>query len=123
MIMATNYDSAPRGIVRVPRAPDRERVSQPELAARRAVEARDAGLWRIGAATRWLLAGALGTTGALALLAAGTFSGHTLSTPPTTAQSANANAPATVGPSSQVAAPAQAPTSSAAAPVVVSGGS
>jgi|GEM_PF-3000616 hypothetical protein len=115
-----SYASDQPRVPRSPRAPRAHAFSETELAERRRIQIRDGGLWRIGAATRWLLAGALSATGALALLAAGTFHGHTLA--PATAQAASAN-PQTTGTAGPIAAPAQPPTTSAAPAVVVSGGS
>ena len=123
--MSSDYSSSAPRVARRPRLPDARRVSQAELEARHAVRLRDSGLWRIGAATRWLLAGAVGATGTLALLAASTFHGHAVASPAAaqSTQAAGASAPPSTDASSQLAPPAQAPTSSAAAPVVVSGGS
>jgi hypothetical protein len=88
----------------------------------RAVSARDAGLRRVSAVTRWLVLGALALSGALALIASQAFHGRT------TLSNASAR-----GPSSAVGARASgsealtpaaaAPTATPAAPVVVSGGS
>jgi hypothetical protein len=121
--MPTGYASSEPRTARQPRQRAGHPVSAAQLAERHRIQVRDAGLWRIGAATRWLLAGAIGSTGALALLAAGTFHGHTLASPQaaqTTTQSAGASAPQSTN---SIAAPAQPPVSSAATPVVVSGGS
>jgi hypothetical protein len=68
----------------------------------RAVSARDAGLRRVSAVTRWLVLGALALSGALALIASQAFR----------ASGSEALTPA-----------AAAPTATPAAPVVVSGGS
>ncbi len=104
----------------------------PEPSPRRAVLARDAGLRRISKITRWLVGGALGLSGALALLAANAFHGRTVTTPahPTTPTSTapatttpSTTTPSTPGPSSQIQPPTQAPAPTPAAPVVVSGGS
>jgi hypothetical protein len=118
MSYATDEPRLPRR----PRQPRAHTLSETEFEERRRIQLRDGGLWRIGAATRWLLAGAVSATGALALLAAGTFHGHTLAPP--TAQAASANsASQTAGSAGPLAAPAQPPTTSAAPAVVVSGGS
>ncbi len=119
-----SYPSDEPRVPRRPRPPRAHSISETELAERRRIQIRDGGLWRIGAATRWLLAGAVSATGALALLAAGTFHGHTLAPAAATAQAASAStASPTAGSASSLAAPAQAPTTSAAPAVVVSGGS
>jgi len=119
-----SYDSDQPRAPRKPRPPRAQAFSEAELAERRRIQIRDGGLWRIGAVTRWLLAGALSATGALALLAAGTFHGHTLAPAPPTAQAASAgSASQTTGAAAPPAAPAQPPTTSAAPAVVVSGGS
>jgi hypothetical protein len=92
-----------------------------ETATRRAVLARDAGLARISVVTRWLIAGVIALSGALALIAANAFHGHTVtassSSSPTSSPGAAAQA------SSPVVAPTQPPASTSAPPVVVSGGS
>lgn len=117
-----SYASDEPRVPRRPRAPRAHALSEAELAERQRIQIRDGGLWRIGAATRWLLAGAVSAAGALALLAASTFHGHTL--PPPTAQAASANsASQTAGSAGPIAAPAQSPTTSTAPAVVVSGGS
>jgi 4-aminobutyrate aminotransferase-like enzyme len=86
---------------------------------RRAVSARDAGLRRITAVTRWLVVGVVGLSGALALIASQAFHGRTVSN--ASASSAAVQAPAA---SSEGLSPANvAPTPTPAAPVVVSGGS
>jgi hypothetical protein len=105
---------------RLPRSPG---DSPAEIATRRAVLARDAGLQRISAVTRWLTAGVVGLSGALALLAAHAFQGHTLSNASTTtpAQVTQPAAPAST--QSDLQQPSQAPVQTPAAPVVVSGGS
>ncbi len=106
-----------------PRLPRSRGASPAEIATRRAVLARDAGLLRISAVTRWLTAGVLALSGALALLAANAFHGRTLSNTsttspaPVTQTSAPSNTPSGLQP------PAQTPVQTAAAPVVVSGGS
>ena len=116
-----------------------------EIATRRAVMARDAGLARISAVTRWMVAGVIALSGGLAVLAAHAFHGHTIATPtagssPTSVQTTTTPAtttpatttpatttPATTTPAtttpSNLQAPAQAPVSTPSAPVVVSGGS
>jgi len=118
MSYASDEPRAPRS----PRAPRARAFSEAAVAEHRRIQIRDGGLWRIGATTRWLLAGAVSATGALALLAAGTFHGHTLA--PVTAQAASASTGSqTTGAAAPLAAPAQPPTTSAAPAVVVSGGS
>ncbi len=119
-----SYASDEPRVPRKPRAPRAHAFSETELAERQRIQIRDGGLWRIGAATRWLLAGAVSATGALALLAAGTFHGHTLTSAAATAQAASASTGSqTTGSASPPAAAAQPPTTSAAPAVVVSGGS
>jgi hypothetical protein len=86
---------------------------------RRAVSARDAGLRRITAVTRWLVVGVVGLSGALALIASQAFHGRTVS-------NASASSPAVQAPAanSEGLSPANvAPTPTPTAPVVVSGGS
>jgi hypothetical protein len=92
-----------------------------ELVAQRSASMRDAGLRRIGDVTRWLMAATAGLIGALALVAAGAFHGHSVSvtTPPAAAAGANQAASTSDG----LQAPAQAPQPAVSAPVVVSGGS
>jgi hypothetical protein len=84
--------------------------------------ARDAGLRRISAVTRWLTAGAVAASGALALIAANAFHGHTLSNTSSTSQTAVSQS-STASTASGLQPPAQAPVQTPAAPVVVSGGS
>jgi hypothetical protein len=83
--------------------------------------ARDAGLRRISAVTRWLTVGIVGLSGALALIASQAFHGRTasnasaassLSAAQTSSAASDGLSPATVT-----------PTPTPAAPVVVSGGS
>jgi hypothetical protein len=93
-----------------------------ELEARRAVQARDAGLRRISAVTRWLAAGVVALSGALALIAAGGFRGHAVASSAALSVGSAAQTP-TPSPASGVQAPSQAPVQTPAAPVVVSGGS
>ena len=106
----------------------------PEPSPRRAVLARDAGLRRISKITRWLVGGALGLSGALALLAANAFHGRTVTTPAhpttptstapaTTTPSTTTPSTATPDPANHIQPPTQAPTPTPATPVVVSGGS
>ncbi|MGA3361135.1 MAG: hypothetical protein ABSD82_03800 [Solirubrobacteraceae bacterium] len=91
-----------------------------QTATRRAVSARDAGLRRISSVTRWLAIGVVGLSGALALVAANAFHGHTVSN----ASAATPAAGAPVTPSSGGLSPAAVtPTVTPSAPVVVSGGS
>ena len=102
-------------------------IGQAETATRRAVIARDAGLRRISTVTRWVIAAAVGLSGALALIAANAFHGRTISNSsssqtPATQQQAPAT-PATPSVSQGPQAPQQAPAQTPAAPVVVSGGS
>jgi cytoskeletal protein RodZ len=60
--------------------PNRRReTDRAELALRRAIRARDAGLRRISAITRGIVAAALALTGGLAVLAAQGFHGHAAS--------------------------------------------
>jgi hypothetical protein len=91
--------------------------------------ARDAGLRRISRVTRWMIAGVLGASGALALMAANAFHGRTLpstSSSNTSQSSAQQTTPAVTTPAVTTpaqTAPVQAPTTTPSAPVVVSGGS
>lgn len=82
----------------------------------RSASARDAGLRRIGDVTRWLMAATAGLVGALALLAAGAFHGHTVSSTPTSPA-------ATASSANSLQAAEQAPQPAVSAPVAVSGGS
>lgn len=101
-----------------PRAPRSRVASAAEIATRRAVMARDAGLRRISSVTRWVTVGVLGLSGALALLASNAFHGHALSnTSATSASQASPGSSAPLQPATAV------PTQTPAAPVVVSGGS
>jgi hypothetical protein len=105
-----------------PRVPRPRSAGPAELARRRAVMARDAGLRRISAVTRWVMVGVVGLSGALALIASHAFHGHTLAN----ASSSTGAVSATQTPSSPATglAPAnQAPVATPVAPVVVSGGS
>jgi hypothetical protein len=100
-----------------PRTPRLPNGSPLETATRRAVAMRDAGLERISAVTRWLIAGVVALSGTLALVAASGLPGHTRSNPA---------APASASPSSSssgLQAPSQALAQAPAAAVVVSGGS
>jgi len=115
---------------RVPRSAAGSAV---ETATRRAVMARDAGLRRISAVTRWTAAAVVVLSGALALIAAKAFHGHTVAnttnvtqttTPATTTPATTTPAtttPATTTPAIQQ--PAQAPAPIQQAPVAISGGS
>jgi hypothetical protein len=121
-----------------------------DIATRRAVMARDAGLRRISIVTRWAIAGVVGLSGGLALLASSAFHGHTIVTTPTSsasqapgqttpavttpAQTTPAvstpavttpaqTTPAQTAPAQTTPSSVQAPTPTPAAPVVVSGGS
>ena len=53
-----------------------------ETATRRAMMARDAGLRRIAAVTRWTAVAVVALSGALALIAAKAFHGHTVTSTP-----------------------------------------
>ena len=100
-----------------------------ENATRRAVLARDAGLERIRAVTRWAAAGVVALSGALALIAASSFHGHKATTTNTTTPPASSgsssvqNSPSNAGSVQQPVTPAPQPTPVQQAPVVVSGGS
>jgi len=111
-----------------------------EIATRRAVMARDAGLARISTVTRWMIAAVIGLSGGLALVAANAFHGRTIpSGGSSSSQTASQNqsqsqtttpaqtTPAQTTPAqttpSGLQAPSQAPTTTPATPVVVSGGS
>jgi hypothetical protein len=87
--------------------------------------ARDAGLLRISVVTRWLTAGAVAASGALALIAANAFHGHTLSNTSSTSQTAVSQTSSAASTASGLQPPAQAPApvQTPVAPVVVSGGS
>jgi hypothetical protein len=98
--------------------PRRREVVDAELAVQRSTRARDAGLSRIGDVTRWLIAATAGLVGALALVAAGAFHGHTVAGTPPTATAAQATSSA-----NSLQAPAQVPQPAVSAPVIVSGGS
>ena len=87
---------------------------------------------RIATANRWLLAGAVTLTGAIALIARSSFHGHTLNTAATTPANSSAAATAaqsnqsaqTANPGDSIAPPDQPPVASLPDPsVVVSGGS
>jgi len=121
--MSSSYTTSEPRAASVPRLGRAQQLSAAAHAQRQAVATRDAGLWRIGSVTRWLLAGAIGSTAALALLAAGTFHGHTVSSAPPAPASAAASTAAGAGAGSSLAGPSQAPAPAAAPPVVVSGGS
>ena len=110
------------------RSPRSRGLNQAELATRRAVIARDAGLRRISAITRGTIAGAVTLAGALALIAANGFHGHTLSN--TAAQTANPQTPTTQTQTTVTSSAAialqpssQPPVQTPVAPVVASGGS
>ena len=106
-----------------PRLPRSAGASPAEIATRRAVMARDAGLLRISAVTRWLTAGVVGLSGALALLAAHAFHGHTLSNASTTTPAPVTQSAAPASTQNDLQQPSQVPVQTPAAPVVVSGGS
>ena len=102
-----------------PRAPRRPSIEAAEIAGRRAVMARDAGLRRISRVTRRVILGAVALSGGLAVTAANAFHGHTIVTnnAPTSSTSS------TSGDSSGLNAPSQAPAMTPVQPVAVSGGS
>ena len=106
-----------------PRLPRSRATNPAEVAARRAVMARDAGLRRISTVTRWLTAAAVGVSGGLALLAAHAFHGHTISNASTATPPPVSRTSAPSSTSSDLQPPAQTPVQTPAAPVVVSGGS
>jgi hypothetical protein len=86
--------------------------------------ARDAGLRRISAVTRWTVAAVVALSGALALVAANAFHGHTVATTPSSATTSPAQTPTpSQGSPTQLQQPAQAPAPVQQVPVVVSGGS
>ncbi len=99
---------------RTTRSPD---GSPLEIATRRAVMMRDAGLERISVVTRWLITGVVALSGTLAVVAAGGFPGHASASPASPASASPSSSPSGLQPPSQAL--AQAP----AAAVVVSGGS
>ena len=120
------------------RSPRARGLNQAELATRRAVVARDAGLRRISAITRGSIAGAVTLSGALAVIAANGFHGHTSSntaarTQTTRTQTAQTQTAQTQTTQTQTTAasstssvlqpPSQAPVQTPVAPVVTSGGS
>ena len=114
------------------RSPRSRGLSQAEFATRRAVIARDAGLQRISAITRGTIAGAVTLSGALAVIAANGFHGHTLSNTATQTQTTQtqttqtqtqAQTTATSSTSSALQAPSQPPVQTPVAAAVVSGGS
>ena len=89
------------------------------------MQARDAGLRRISAVTRWTAAAVVALSAGLALIAAKAFHGHSVAaTSPgaTASPQAPATDPSQVAPT-QLQQPAQAPVTVQQAPVVVSGGS
>ena len=97
---------------RTTRSPD---GSPLEIATRRAVMMRDAGLERVSVVTRWLITGVVALSGTLAVVAAGGFPGHASASP--AASASPSSSPSGLQPPSQAL--AQAP----AAAVVMSGGS
>jgi hypothetical protein len=104
-----------------PRAPRWGSATPKETATRRAVMARDAGLRRISAVTRWLTVGIVGLSGALALIASQAFHGRTVSN---ASAASSLSAGQTSSAASEGLSPATVtPTPTPAAPVVVSGGS
>jgi len=113
-----------------PQAPRRPSIEAAEIAGRRAVMARDAGLRRISRVTRRVIVGAVALSGGLAVTAANAFHGHTIVTsPPVTPATQPSSATtqpssaSTQSPSSGLEAPAQTPAPTPVQPVVVSGGS
>ena len=122
-----------------PRAPRRDASEGAEIAGRRAVMARDAGLRRISRVTRRIVLAAVALSGGLAVTAANAFHGHTITTgsPSTSSTQTPSSSPSTQSPtstqtssppnqstnSSGLGAPAQTPAPTPAQPVVVSGGS
>ena len=101
--------------------------------ASRSVTSRDAGLALISRINRWMIAGAVGFAGAISLVAARSFHGHTVSSsgtavsqpaqsPSSSSTGAGASGASGSGLSQPPQAPAPAPAQSAPAPVV-SGGS
>jgi hypothetical protein len=90
--------------------------------------ARDAGLRRISAVTRWTTAAVVALSAGLALIAAKAFHGHTVtSTPSGSTSTPAAQTPASgqsqVAPAAGLQQPTQAPAPAQQVPVVVSGGS
>jgi hypothetical protein len=97
-----------------------------EAATRRAMMARDAGLRRISAVTRWTAAAVVALSGALALIAAKAFHGHPQSTAGSTSVGTAPTPPAIgsqVAPPTPLQQPEQPPVAQQQAPAVVSGGS
>jgi hypothetical protein len=97
-------------------------------AAQERVVARDAGLDLIGRTTRWLVAGAVGVTGAISLYASHAFRPHPAAAAPALSGSASAptsvsRSPAQTGASGLAAAPAAPVAAAPSAPAVISGGS
>lgn len=111
------------------RVPRSRAAGAVETAARRAVMARDEGLRRISAVTRWSAAAVVVLSGALALIAAKAFHGHTVTTTAAGAAPPRAGGAPTAGqsqvapPTTQLQQPAQAPAPVQQVPAVVSGGS
>ena len=105
---------------RLPRSPG---TNPAEIATRRAVMARDAGLARISAVTRWVTAGVIGLSGALALFAASAFHGRTVSNTSTSTSAPVTQSAAPTSAPNDLQQPSQVPVQTPAAPVVVSGGS
>jgi len=107
-----------------PQAPRRTSIEADEIAGRRAVMARDAGLRRISSVTRRVVLGAVALSGGLAVTAANAFHGHTIVTgSPSTASTQASSSSAQSSNSSGLSAPAQTPAPTPVQPVVVSGGS
>jgi len=98
-----------------------------EVATRRAMLARDAGLAKISVVTRWMVGGVLALSGGLALIAANAFHGHTIHTTSSstgaTSTSAGQTTPSVTTPATTTAPAVTTPAVTTPAPVVVSGGS
>jgi len=107
-----------------PHAPRHGSIEAAEIAGRRAVMARDAGLRRISRVTRRVILGAVALSGGLAVTAANAFHGHTIVTGSSSTTSTPASSPSVPSSSSSgLSAPAQTPAPTPVPPVVVSGGS
>jgi len=110
-----------------PQARRRASAEAAEVAGRRAVMARDAGLRRISSMTRRAIVGAIALSGGLAVAAANAFHGHTIVTNNTSSSSTASTQAASSGAQSSnsagLNAPAQVPVPTPVTPVAVSGGS
>ena len=106
-----------------PQAPRRPSIESAEIAGRRAVIARDAGLRRISRVTRRVIVGAVALSGGLAVTAANAFHGHTIVTSSQGTAATQPSSASTQPSSSGLSAPAQTPAPTPVQPVVVSGGS